>query len=138
MTGENRADNIAAEWQRTQESLRAARVLLDAGLFNDAMSRAYYAVFHAATCLLLTQGIEARSHRGMIRLVHQHFVRPGRFAAAAGRSLAQMQKYREEADYDPFVVFDAESAAEEIGKAESFVSTTAKSLRADGWLPDEG
>ena len=51
MSPENKRANAAAELVRAEESLRAAAVLLREGLFNDAVSDAYYAAFHAVRAL---------------------------------------------------------------------------------------
>ena len=39
---------VVAEWIRARESLRAAQTLTRNGLYADAISRAYYAILHAA------------------------------------------------------------------------------------------
>ena len=46
--------------QRAQRSLDAARLLADSGYAADAVSRAYYAMFYAATALLPSEDIAAR------------------------------------------------------------------------------
>lgn len=38
----------AAEWRRALECLGAAEVCRDNGFYADAVSRAYYAIMHAA------------------------------------------------------------------------------------------
>jgi uncharacterized protein (UPF0332 family) len=43
VTGENRRQNIAVESEKSAASLKAAELCLGAGLFDDAVSRAYYA-----------------------------------------------------------------------------------------------
>lgn len=40
--------NVRAEFTRALKSLQAAKVLQADSLFEDAVSRAYYAVMHAA------------------------------------------------------------------------------------------
>jgi len=43
---------LAEYWmEKADESLRAAKVLLDAGITGASMSRLYYAVFYAASAL---------------------------------------------------------------------------------------
>ena len=44
---------ITAEWRRGGLALRAAALLVEAGLYADATSRMYYAILHAATAALL-------------------------------------------------------------------------------------
>ncbi len=56
------------ELQRADQALRAARLLLGADAPEDATSRLYYAVFHAARAALTVQGRYARTHSGQITL----------------------------------------------------------------------
>jgi uncharacterized protein (UPF0332 family) len=53
-------------FQRSQESIKAARMMLDAKLPNIAASRAYYAMFYIAEALLLKRGLAFSSHSVVI------------------------------------------------------------------------
>lgn len=65
MTEENSARAVALELERSEDAHRAALLLRSATLFNDALNRLYYSLFHALTALLLTIGVEPRRHRAM-------------------------------------------------------------------------
>lgn len=121
MTDENRRANIAAELARCDESLRAARVLMDAALLHDAESRLYYAAYHAAVALLLTEGLEARSHSGVANLLGLHFVKTGRLDAGDARLFARLQKYRVEADYSTEFVLTTPALEEDLTACQAFV-----------------
>jgi uncharacterized protein (UPF0332 family) len=54
--------NVRAEFTRALKSLQAAKVLQADGLFEDAVSRAYYAVMHAAKAALLIHDRVVESH----------------------------------------------------------------------------
>jgi hypothetical protein len=98
LTDPNRRAHVAAELRRSEEALRAARSLLDLGLYADAVSRAYYAALHAAQALLLTEGVEPRTHRGVSGMLGLHFVVPGRIAPDRAKDLSRLEQFREEAD----------------------------------------
>lgn len=121
MTPENRRSNADAELLRAGESLRAAAVLVDAGLLHDAESRLYYAIYHAAVALLLTEGIEPRSHAGTANLLGLHFVKTGRMAPDDGRLFARIQKYRLEADYGRDFVLTEDALREDLSVCTAFV-----------------
>ncbi len=120
MTGANQRQNTADELARAEMCLAEARALRDAALPYGAASRPYYAVFHAATALLLSVGLEARSHKGVVALLGEHFVRPGRLSSRMGRLVSRMQRDREDADYAPGAVFTGDEAAQMIADAEAF------------------
>ena len=117
MTAENGAENAHRALDRARAVLAQAQILRDADHADGAVSRAYYAAFHAARAMLLSLGLEPRSHRGMSSLVGQHLVLPGTVSSDLQRALSRLQKYREEADYDPVAVFSPEDADREVAAA---------------------
>ena len=85
---------------RAAESLTAAQLLLGASLYDDAVSRAYYAMFYAAKAALESANIEAHSHSGVINQFGLHFIKPGLLDAQYGRILTQTFQSRQVSDYD--------------------------------------
>lgn len=122
MTEDNKRANIAAELARSDESLRAAVLLLEANLLRDAESRLYYAAYHAVVALLFTEGLEPRSHTGVSALLGLHFVKPGRLDPADGRLFARLQKYRIEADYAREFVLTRAALDEDLEACRAFLA----------------
>lgn len=122
MTGENQRRNALEELARAATCLTEARALHAAGLPYGAASRAYYVVFHAARALLFSLGLEVKTHAGVVAMIGEHFVRPGRLSAEHGRLVSRMQRDREDADYAAGAVFTAGEAARMIADAETFLS----------------
>lgn len=137
MSPENRRANIAEEWGKTSQALAAADALLGVGLWNDALTRAYYAAYHAACAVLLTEGIEARSHQGAIALFGERFVRTGRLSAELGRDLHELKELREQADYRRSFAATEEEARRDISRAHDFCEAVAALLLAGGWIPGQ-
>ena len=55
-------EEIDLHMQRAAEKLEAAKYLFEGEYYNDAASRAYYSMFHAASALLLTKDIATFTH----------------------------------------------------------------------------
>ncbi len=55
-------DNLKAIMAKANEKLAAANRELSGGFYGEAASRAYYAVFHALSAVLATQGLSFSSH----------------------------------------------------------------------------
>jgi HEPN domain-containing protein len=72
----------------------AAHELLKLGLLNDAVSRAYYAALHVARAVLVSEGVEPRSHAGISSMLGLHFVVPGLLAAEHGKELSRLEQFR--------------------------------------------
>lgn len=121
MTEDNCLQNARDEAQRGDDCLAEAQYLLDGGFFNACVSRAYYAAFHWALALLMLKGLEPRTHRGVIQLLHLHYVESEVLSAEAAASLGQLETYRELSDYNARASFDSERAHAEIAQAKSFV-----------------
>ena len=72
---------IQAEFARAEKAARAARLLCESDLPEDAVSRSYYAVLHAAKAALLAHEVIAESHAAIRRLFGKILVKPGIFEA---------------------------------------------------------
>jgi uncharacterized protein (UPF0332 family) len=130
VTDENKRVNIAGELTRCDQSLEAARILIEAGLLSDAESRLYYAAYHAAVALLLTQGLEARSHAGVAQMLGLHFVKTDRLDPGDARLFARLQKYRVEADYSTAFVLTKDALEEDLMACRGFVDRVRALIRS--------
>ena len=55
-----------------ERALDTAQVNLDVSDWRAAVNRAYYAIFYAASAMLLTKGLERRKHSGVISAFREH------------------------------------------------------------------
>jgi len=98
VTKDNRRENIRAELDRAAEALAAATLLYKHGYVSDAISRLYYFVLYNVRALLLSKGLEPRSHEGALRLLGLHFVREGLMDKSTAQVFSKLMKFREERD----------------------------------------
>lgn len=110
------------ELAKSRRLLEAAAYLRDGGFFEDAVSRAYYAVFHAGCALLASIGRTVRTHDGLRAAIGEHFIRPGKLAPRFARVLARVAADRNDADYNSVTTFATEDAEETLESARAFVS----------------
>ena len=108
MNEENKRENIREEVDRANEAIRAVNLLFENGFVKDAVSKLYYSLLYAVRALLLTKGLEPKSHEGALRLFGLHFVKSGAFEAKDSHIFSKLMKYREEADYNPSYTFTRE------------------------------
>ena len=118
MSAAERAEDIRAELELAGDALRAAEALLGLGLPNDAVSRAYYAAFHAARALLLSASLEPKTHRGVMALLNARF---GEIGEEQLSSFARLQTFRSIADYDARSRLSMSRASSEVASARAFV-----------------
>jgi uncharacterized protein (UPF0332 family) len=132
VTGHNRQAASGAEALLGDDALKAADALLHLGLCNDAVSRAYYAAFHYARALLVLEGLEPKTHRGVVALLSERFETPGRLAPGAVSALAHLQTFRSLADYDASERLSRARAETEVAAAHQFVDAVRALLAAAG------
>lgn len=110
-------DMLSALVRKSHDKLEAARTLLEDGKHDDAVSRAYYAVFHAMTALLYREGLVFSRHGQVIGAFNKKFVKTGVFPAEFSRQIDELFKDRQVGDYDPAPDITRETAGRHFGNA---------------------
>ncbi len=118
--------------QKANKKVGVAEKLLKSGDYEDAVSRAYYAVFHATQALLLTEGERAETHKGIVTLFGLLFVKTGKFSKHIGKYLANLKDDRESSDYEVFSYIDKETAETAISESKEFLKETKLYLEGLG------
>jgi len=113
---------IRQELKKAEQALKAAQNLLADGLYDDAVSRAYYAVFHSARAALKIKGIETVSHKGLISQFALHLVKTGEVEEEYGDILRQIKEDRETGDYEPLVTFGSDETTQLVSSADRFLA----------------
>lgn len=122
--------NSPATWLELAENkLDHARRIFKIGLYDDAVSRAYYAMFYAAKAALLAEGVDLRRHSSAVTKFRELFVVTGRVDAEYLRYLGRAQSARERSDYAPFVPLSKEGTEEILDTAESFIEKIKELLK---------
>jgi uncharacterized protein (UPF0332 family) len=103
------------------EDLAAAQDNLQLGHLRVAVSRAYYAMFYAATAILGSRGLWRSKHQGLIAAFGEYLVKPGVVEAKYGRMLHDAFETRLDSDYAPYPDLNEDSAMQVIANAEDFV-----------------
>jgi uncharacterized protein (UPF0332 family) len=132
MTEPSRPEEVHAELLRAERSLDAARTLLKENFLEDALSRAYYAILHAARAVLLAEGVSVSSHRAVRRLFGSHLIKPGKLAVRLAKILAEEQDDRFLADYDAWFHAERERAEKRVSEAAEFLTAIDLFLKSQG------
>jgi len=115
------SDEIAANLQRAEASIQAAKELTTKGYYDFVASRAYYAAFYAATALLLSEELEFGKHSGVIASIHQRFVKTGKLDTKSGRDLNWLFELRGVGDYGTTMHVSKQDAGKAVEVAEDFL-----------------
>ncbi|RLT43713.1 MAG: HEPN domain-containing protein [Chloroflexi bacterium] len=131
---QKRRELIALYMERSNEELQAARLMLDSWLVRPAISECYYAVFYAASAVLLSKGIERRRHEGVGSALGESFVRIGELPAEMTKLFHQLHEDRLSADYRMTYDPGEEVAEKRLEQASHFVQTIRDYLQERGFL----
>lgn len=112
---------IAANLERAEMSLRAAKEMVLCGFYDFAASRAYYVGFYAATAALLNEDLEFSKHSGVVAAVHQQLVKTGKLDKELGKELNWLFELRNVGDYGVIIHVSQQDAKKAIEVAENFL-----------------
>jgi uncharacterized protein len=130
-------DLILAEWRRAQEALRAGELLTAERCHADAMTRTYYAVFHAAKAALHSRGIAAETHASVRSMFGLHLIKTGEIEKDYAVHLAHSFDDRLSADYDPEIDFSDKEARQTCRQTRQFLARIRRFLLGNGFTVGE-
>ncbi len=110
----------------------AAENLTRDGLYADAISRAYYAILHAAKAALHVHDIAAESHPAVRRMFGLHLVKPGEIEAEWSACLTAGLDDRLAADYDVETYFSKKETRSECRRTKEFLNRIKRYLLKNG------
>ena len=129
---EKRKKIIAAYLTRSHEEVDTARLLFANGKYKVALTRAYYAVFYAASAVLLSEGIKRSKHSGVQSAFRQSFIKLGVIEAEYSDIYGAARDARELIDYELWFMPAEEFTETVIADAEKFVARMERYLREVG------
>jgi len=87
-------DEVILTLAASLECLKDAEVLINQRRYKAAVSRSYYAMFHAAKAALLTKNISTYTHQGINVQFGKQFIVPGIFDKSVFRTFSKMLDIR--------------------------------------------
>lgn len=124
-------DEVSAHMALAREMLEDARQAGGRKRLRTAADRSYFAMLHAASALLVSEGIRARSHRRLLAAFGERFAKPRRLDPIHHRRLMDAFERRSLADYDPVAEFDEEDITGAIAGAEAFIQAATDFMKTE-------
>lgn len=120
--------------EKALECLKNAKQCYSGEMYDVALNRAYYAMFHSIQALLSSIGASLnKSHTGTHNAFHKDFIVTGIIPREYGVTLKRIFEQRQFGDYDYQEVRE-EEAAEGIADAEKFVLAAVQYLKENNHL----
>lgn len=125
----DKANNFAIAdeyFAKARSNLEAAKYLLKGSFLEEATSRTYYVVFHAARAILLLLGERPRSHEGTLQLFGLRVIKTKLIESKYGRVFRILFQNRQTANYAVFATIEESETKEMIRAAEEFLIEMGK------------
>ena len=119
-------DEIKNMLEKAERKLKSAKKLFEIGEYEDAVSRAYYAVFHAISAVLLSKGLTFSKHAQVIGAFNKEFIKTGVFPKDFTKILTRLYEDRQTGDYSYTEFPDEETTAQDIEDAQRVLSACKK------------
>jgi len=121
---------VEASLLRAEKALKSAKLLLEHRQLEDAVSRAYYAMFHATKAILFSKGLQAKTHKGTVSLFGEHIVKKGILSEEYADALRKAFDLRQKSDYELYAELDEERVKTTTKSAEKFLKVIKKLLKS--------
>jgi uncharacterized protein (UPF0332 family) len=121
--------------EKAEKFLTTAEHALDIGDYDSCVSRSYYAMFFMAEAVLLTKNLSASSHKGVISLFGEHFIKTRIFDRDIGKALNDAYDERLVGDYGVGFIITEEEAKDLLEIARNFVQELKNHL--ERWIEGE-
>ncbi len=115
--------------EKAEKFLGTAEQTLNTGDYDSCVSRCYYAMFFMAEAVLLTKNITASSHKGVISLFGEHFVKTELFERNLGKALNDAYDKRLVGDYGVGFTVTEQQAKDLLKTAQDFVQKLKSYLK---------
>lgn len=108
MNSEDREEYVKYRMESAIKTYDASLVLAQNEFWNSAVNRLYYAAFYAINALLVSNGIQTKSHTATKTQFSKHFIKTGIINKKYGLLFSQLFDWRQKGDYDNIFEYDKE------------------------------
>lgn len=97
---EERKAIVDLEMGKAENTFAQIEKLAELGYWDTIANRLYYSAFHAASALLIHDGHQVNTHKGVIAILGQHYVKTGILCHEDGQLYSRLQTMRNNSDYN--------------------------------------
>lgn len=121
MEAESSIDVVKLMLSKAREKLKTAQIDFDNERYDDSVSRAYYAVYHAISAVLLSKGLHFSSHGQTIGAFNKEFIKTKKLPTSFTKVIEKLFNERQIGDYDFESYIDTDVAQEDLDYAEKIL-----------------
>ena len=123
LNDEERNQVVAYRLEKAANTLRDAEKVIDLQMWATGANRLYYAAYYAVSALLIANGINAKTHEGIVRMFNQRFVATGTIDRELGRLYNGLFTMRLTGDYGDCFDLQAEDVQPKAAPTARLIET---------------
>ncbi|MBR3414099.1 MAG: HEPN domain-containing protein [Bacteroidales bacterium] len=129
LTDEERKALVEYRIQRANETWRETQEIIKSHLWYAAANRMYYACYYMTSALLISHGLSANTHAGVIRMLGMHFVSKGLLSNEMGYFYSRLFEIRQTGDYDDWVMISEKDIIPLSEQVENYFSSVLELIK---------
>lgn len=110
---------------RLEKAFKTIKEVIDVGslgYWTLAANRLYYAAYYASVALLINSGIDASTHKGVIRMIGSSFVKAGILPGNDSKLLGRLFTMRQSGDYEDLFDWEEKDVSPLIPQVEDYIN----------------
>lgn len=129
LTQEERAAIVAYRIEKAKSTIKEVKDVGALGYWTLSANRLYYAAYYACVALLISHGIDATTHKGVIRMIGEAFVKKGILTVDDSKLLGRLFTMRQTGDYEDMFDWEESDVVPLIPRVEDFVVRVASLIQ---------
>ena len=130
LSGEERQALVAYRMEKAHKTYQQAEASIPLGFWEMTANRLYYAVYYAASALLLSKGLSVQTHNGIVQMLGLHFVKTGKLSRENGTLYGRLFSLRQTGDYGDTFDLTKEDVEPLVKPAKEFIEATEKLINS--------
>lgn len=123
---EERNAIVAYRLEKAKNTIKEVKDVGALGYWNLSANRLYYAAYYASVALLINNGIDATTHKGVIRMIGESFIRKGILTTDDSKLLGRLFTMRQSGDYEDMFDWEESDVRPLIPKVEDYITRISK------------
>ncbi|TDH26411.1 HEPN domain-containing protein [Segetibacter sp. 3557_3] len=131
-----KAEAIELKLTKAKSLLSEIDGLMNMRFYTTAISRLYYSCYHATRALLLTIDLVPKTHKGVSKMLHEHFVNKDLFNIDHAAFYNNLMHERIDDDYNDHMISDENEVIAFIDPTKAYVAYIETLIHAYLSAPD--
>lgn len=121
LKSEERDAIVSYRLEKAYRTIKEVKDVGSLGYWTLAANRLYYAAYYASVALLINAGIDASTHKGVIRMIGASFVKNGLLSENDAKLLGRLFTMRQTGDYEDLFDWEEKDVTPLIPLVEDYI-----------------